>query len=116
MMAVDPKQFPGDIEQCHAVIAEMAQQVKQVQHIVAHLLRARYGPKAEKLDENQLVLFAAEILGKYSDVPLVSPETAEPKRKVTPHGRQQLPDHLPRERVVYDLPEGERQCPSARAS
>jgi transposase len=27
------------------------------------------------------------------------------------HGRQPLPDHLPRERVVYDLAEADRPCP-----
>src|SRR5262249_21011840 len=27
------------------------------------------------------------------------------------HGRQPLPDHLPRERVVYDLAEVDRPCP-----
>jgi transposase len=27
------------------------------------------------------------------------------------HGRQSLPDHLPRERVVYDLAEAEKPCP-----
>jgi transposase len=110
-MENDPNKFPDDIEQCHAMLAEMAQELKQLHRIVAHLLRARYGPKAEKLDENQLVLFAGELLGKHSDVPLVPPEAPEPKQKVTPHGRQRLPEHLPRKQVVYDLPEGERQCP-----
>jgi transposase len=28
------------------------------------------------------------------------------------HGRQVLPEHLPRERVEYDLTEAERRCPS----
>ena len=115
-MENDPNQFPDDIEQCHAVIAEMAERLQQLQHIVAHLLRERYGQKAEKIDENQLVLFAGEILSKHSEVTTLPPEAPEPKRKVTPHGRQRLPEHLERKRVVYDLPESERYCPECHAA
>jgi transposase len=115
-MENDPNKFPEDVEQCHAMLAEMAQELKQLHRIVAHLLRARYGPKAEKVDENQLILFAAEILGKHSEVTTVPAEAPEPKRKVTPHGRQRLPEHLPRTRVVYDLSEDERQCPQCQAA
>ena len=117
-MEIDPKKFPRDVEKCHAMMAEMAteldakaREVKQLQHVVEELLRWRYGQKAEKVDENQLVLFAAEILGTGKDIQSVPPEAPEPKPKVTPHGRQRLPEHLPRKRVVYDLPEGERWCP-----
>ena len=117
-MEIDPKKLPEDIEQCRAMIAELvteldakAREVKQLQHMVTELLRWRYGQKAERVDENQLVLFAAEILGTGKDIREALPETPAPKPKVTPHGRQRLPEHLPRKRVVYDLPESERQCP-----
>jgi transposase len=122
-MEIDPKTFPEDIEQCHAMIAELAteldakdRRVKQLQHLVEQLLRSRYGPRRERVDENQLVLFAAEILGAGKDIREALPETPAPKPKVTAHGRQRLPDHLPRKRVVYDLAEGERHCPQCHAA
>jgi transposase len=120
-MEIDPKKFPRDVDQCHAMMAEMATQleaqgrrVKQLQHLVEELLRWRYGPKRERVDENQLVLFAAGILGAGKDTQDAPPETPPRKAKVTPHGRQRLPEHLPRKRVVYDLPESERQCPQCQ--
>lgn len=115
-METDQTKFPDDVKQCHAMLAEMADQLERLQQIVAHLLRERYGPKAEKIDENQLVLFAAEILAEHPEIASVPAEAPEPKRKVTPHGRQRLPEHLERKRVVYDLPENERQCPQCQAA
>jgi transposase len=115
-MEIDPKTFPEDIEQCHAVIAEMAVQmeaqnrkVQQLQHVVEQLLRSRYGPRRERVDENQLVLFAAGILATGKGIQEAPPQTPPCKAKSAPHGRQRLPRHVARERVVYDLPENERQ-------
>lgn len=120
-MKIDPKNLPKNVEQCHAIIAEMAKEMdakdrraRQLQHLVEELLRWRYGPRGERVDENQLVLFAAEILGTGKDIRETLSETPAPKPKVTPHGRQRLPDHLPRKRVVYDLPESERRCPQCQ--
>ena len=36
--------------------------LSRVQHLLEQLLRHRYGPKRERVDENQLFLFAAEIV------------------------------------------------------
>jgi transposase len=120
-MEIDPKTFPEDIEQCHAIMAEMAteldakaREVNQLRHMVEQLLRSRYGPRRERVDENQLVLFAAEILATGKDMQEAPPQPPPRKAKSTPHGRQRLPQHLPRKRVVYDLPESERQCPQCR--
>jgi len=117
-MDIDPKKLPENIEQCHAMMAEMAKEldakdrrVKQLQHLVEELLRWRYGPRRERVDENQLVLFAAGILGAGRDIEDAPPEAPPEKPKVTPHGRQQLPKHLERRRVVHDLSDSERRCP-----
>ncbi|NQT84944.1 hypothetical protein HQ563_18160 [bacterium] len=85
--------------------------VKRLQHLLEQLLRWRYGPKRERVDENQLFLFAAAIVGGDEDIRDAPPEVRTPKPKRTPHGRQRLPEHLERRRVVYDLLESERQCP-----
>ena len=74
-MEIDPKTLPETIEQCHAMMAEMAKElgakdrrVKQLQHLVEQLLRSRYGPRRERVDENQMFLFAAGILGTDQDI------------------------------------------------
>jgi transposase len=117
-MEIDPKNLPKDIEQCHAMMAEMAKQLdakdrrlRQLQHVVEELLRWRYGQRRERVDENQMFMFAAGILGAGKDTQDSPPQTPPPRAKTTPHGRQRLPEHLPRKRVVYDLSESERQCP-----
>src|SRR4030042_2276575 len=104
-MEIDLNKLPEDIEQCRAMIAELvteldakAPEVKQLQHVVEELLRWRYGQRAERVDENQLVLFAAGILGTHQDIQTLLPEVPQPKPQATPHGRQRLPEHLPRQR------------------
>lgn len=38
-------------------------------------------------------------------------ERSQPQRKKRRRGRRILPDNLPREEVIYELPEAERLCP-----
>jgi transposase len=91
-----------------------------VQHLLEQLLRWRYGQKRERVDENQLFLFAASITRRV--LPTPDPASPEAAPSVLPtaspsasprkgHGRQHLPTTLHRRRVVYDLDEHERQCP-----
>lgn len=90
------------------------QELEGVQRRLDQLLRRLYGPKSEAFRPDQPTLFA--IPGEpepttpppASDAP-VSP-TANPKPK-RGHGRRRLPDDLPRERVVHDLPDAEKVCP-----
>lgn len=91
-----------------------AQRLRQVQHLLEQLLRARYGPRREQVSENQLFLFAVTILSARAQTP---PAPENPETRSTPrpgHGRQRLPQTLERRRVVYDLGEQERQCPQCQ--
>lgn len=87
--------------------------LRQVQHWLEQLLRWRYGQKRERVDENQLFLFAVEIAGTGQELP-ADPPSGAPKSKPQGHGRQRLPQSLERRRVVYDLAEEERHCPECR--
>jgi len=95
--------------------------LRQVQHMLEQLLRWRYGPKRERVDENQLFLFAAERVNSGQNQALAAaPEeapAAEPAPRPRPrgHGRQRLPGSLERRRVVYDLGEHQRQCPHCQS-
>jgi hypothetical protein len=82
-------------------------------HRINLLLRPLYGPHGERLDPNQLLLFAEMAAGQdRAPAPTESAPAAKPKRRCRPHGRRRLPDHLPREPRHHELSEAERICPA----
>jgi transposase len=117
-MEIDPNNLPGDPATLKRMVTSLLEdreagerRIRQLQHLLEQLLRARYGPRRERLNENQLFLFAAEILttGKKESVPRDEPVSDRPQRKG--HGRHRLPKSLKRQRIVFDLAEHEKQCP-----
>src|SRR4051812_37317645 len=116
--------LPDDLEAAHRLIRELLATLRQqthlnanLQHQLEQLLRRIYGKKSEKLDPNQLLLFAREILA--AGGPDLTPEPEAPPAPAsapaparTPgHGRKPLPAGLPRRRVVHDVPVERRHCP-----
>jgi transposase len=86
---------------------------EQLEHRLGVLLKARFGPRADRLDPKQLLLFAKEILAE-AEKP--APEPASPPKPKAPsngngHGRRPLPKDLPRKQVVHDLSDEEKRCP-----
>ena len=80
------------------------------------ILRRFYGPKSERFDPRQLLLFGVRVDAMPLDEPSVAEEAGEPlvTRRVGnrhQHGRQQLPDHLPRIEIEHDLADAEKPCP-----
>lgn len=135
-MELDPKTLPNNPELLRQMVIELATQLEahqrrleRVQHILEQLLRWRYGQKREKVDENQLFLFAVNLEASGQDVqdfvteleqdqePKKDEEQNEPpaagggEAKPRGHGRRRLPSELRRERIEYELSEAERQCP-----
>jgi transposase len=126
-MTTLPEQLPADLDAAHRLIHELFATLRQqihlnekLQHHLEQLLKQRYGRKGERLDPGQLLLFAREILEQAGlDVPGSEP-TPEPSPIPTPpptkpkpngHGRKPLPVHLPRKRVLHDVPLEQRLCP-----
>ena len=117
--------LPDDIESAHRLIRELLKSLHQqahlnekLQHQLELLLRRLYGKKSEKLDPNQLLLFAREILEagttEITPEPETTPEPSTPspaKPPIKGHGRKPLPASLPRKRVVHDVPPEQRPCP-----
>jgi len=124
---IDPNQLPNDPATLRQMVlglleqaAEQERRLKQLQHWLEQLLRARYGPRRERVSENQLFLFAVALVSAGQE-PRPDPESptggqAEEARRAKPkgHGRQPLPQSLQRQRVVHDLTEEERQCPQCQ--
>ncbi|NJN05142.1 MAG: IS66 family transposase [Rhodobacteraceae bacterium] len=92
----------------------------QLRHRIALLLQQKYGPRTERINPDQLLLFAEWAL---PDGAAPTPSTAAvttdskdtssssgPSKPKTPHGRGKLPDKLPRHSRHHILTEAERTC------
>ncbi|MBN1589587.1 MAG: IS66 family transposase [Pirellulales bacterium] len=85
--------------------------------VVDAILRRYYGPRREKFDPRQLLLFGLTVDALPLDRSSVEDESGE--RLVTrrvknrhEHGRGQLPEHLERIEIEHDLDEKEKACPA----
>lgn len=127
-MEIDPHNLPEEASLLRQIVLQLLQVVEdkdrlleRVQHPLKQLLRHRYGQKRERIDENQLFLFAAQIVAARQRASAAStsstPAAAETSaataqnQKRKGHGRKPLPASLERRRVVFDLDESQRQCP-----
>jgi transposase len=116
--------LPDDLDTAHRQIREQAETLRQqgqlivrLQHQLEQLLRQRYGKKGEKVDPDQLMLFAQEIFAQAEPVvPAPQPiEGATSKPGSSSHGRKPLPASLPRKRIVHDVAHEDRACPECGA-
>lgn len=114
--------LPNDLVVCQAMIQvllkslhEKDHELSGVRHQLDLLLRRLYGRKSEKLDPDQLLLFAlheeesSETSAPPSDPP-AEPQEKSPRAGNKPR-RSSLPPDLPRQQKIHDLPEAEKTCP-----
>lgn len=103
--------LPNDIEACHALIDSLAADLDQYKQRVDYLLRRLFGSSSERIDPNQLALFKEALAQAVEETgaPEESPTPATAKRNG--HGRNRLPEDLPRQRVEHDIPDSEKTCP-----
>jgi len=126
-VAIDPKQLPNDPAALRQMVMSLLEEVetkdrrlRQLQHWVEQLLRARYGPRRERVSENQLFLFAVALVSAGREAPSEPEAPAAPEKasegaeKRKGHGRGALPKSLRRQRVVHDLAEDQGQCPQCQ--
>jgi hypothetical protein len=96
-----------------ASLLEERRDKEALRHRIDLLLRRLYGPRGERFDPNQPLLFAEMVPSQdvaEASTPAESAAAAEPKRRCKPHGRRRMPDNLPREPRHYELSEAERNC------
>ena len=114
--------LPDDLATCHGMIRDLAaslraahRQVEQLGHRLDLLLRRLYGPRSERVDPGQLLLFADQAEGAPDTVPAldspVESPAPSPTGRAKGHGRRPLPADLPRERRVHEIPPEHRACP-----
>jgi transposase len=85
---------------------------------IAAILRRFYGPRSERFDPHQLLLFGQQVEQVGADLANSAAEfDAEPepvvrrKKNRHKHGRSPLPAHLPRIEIEHDLADAEKPCP-----
>jgi transposase len=117
-MDIDPNNLPEEAAALQRMVVSLLEdrenqdrRIRRLQHLLEQFLRARYGPKRERVNENQLFLFAAQILEATKDVSVAKEPGPADKPKRKGHGRNPLPKSLTRQRVVFDLADDKRQCP-----
>jgi transposase len=88
--------------------------IEEMQHRIAMLLRRIYGPRSERFNPDQGLLWDEAAAIQESTAPTEPPPSPEPsspaKRKARPHGRRKLPKDLPRREKHHTLTEAERLC------
>jgi transposase len=131
-VAIDPKHLPEDPKVLQQIVLDLMAQLdrecterNKIETMLRELLDARRNRKSEQLSADQLALFAAAWQARQteqeasakpddSDNHNATPGAGDPAPKKQSGGRQPLPLHLERERIVHDLPEEEKHCPACR--
>jgi transposase len=93
-----------------ASLHERDRDIEGMRHRIDLLSRRLYGPRGERFNPNQLLLFAEMDAGQDTAAPTEPASPDKPKRRCRPHGRRRLPENLPREPRHHQLSEAERVC------
>lgn len=97
--------------------AQAQRHAAEMKAAIQAILRRYYGPRSEKFDPRQLLLFGQRIEELSLDEASLEEEAGEPlvTRRVKnrdQHGRQQLPECLERIEIEHDLADAEKACPA----
>lgn len=131
-MAIDPKHLPEDSKTLQQMVLDLMAQLDRefterhkIEALLRELLDAKRNRKSEQLSADQLALFAAAWQARQAEVesPGKSKDSddddaarggGETERQKRKGGRQPLPRHLKRERIVHDLADAEKHCSACR--
>jgi transposase len=113
-----PDDLPDEVATLKRMVLELLASLHQrdrdiegMRHRIDLLLRRLYGPRGERFNPDQLLLFAEMVAGQdTADSPTEPAVPSQPQRRCRPHGRRRLPENLPREPRHHELSEAERIC------
>ncbi|HEU4376797.1 MAG TPA: IS66 family transposase [Telluria sp.] len=125
-MPIDPKHLPDDPKALQAMVLDLIAQLDKEFHergkieaLLRELLDAKRSRRSEQLSEDQLALFAAALQARQAEKPEepkgpddddAAPGAPGANPAKRGGGRQALPRHLKRERIVHDVAEAEKHC------
>jgi len=122
-LAAKSPSLPDDLDACHAMIGQLLdalnnanRKLTHMEHQLQQALRRLYGRSSERIDPKQMALFSEMLAALEAKNPPADPQPdPAPAPRRNGHGRRRLPEDLPRERVIHDLPEDEKPCPCCGA-
>src|ERR1700690_4178356 len=96
---------------------ELARAKAPLLGLLSKHVRARFGPISETLSLAQMPVFSQTSEREVETAVNESSMLDEPDGSFAAHrrkkqGRKAIPDHLPRETIVHDLPEDQKVCPN----
>jgi transposase len=129
-VAINPKHLPEDPKVLQQMVLDLMAQLdhefterSKIESLLRELLDAKRNRQSEQLSTDQLALFAAAWQARQAaaeasasgdgpddDDDDAKPGADEADRKKKTAGRQPLPRHLKRERIVHDLADSEKHC------
>jgi transposase len=127
-VALDPKHLPEDPKALQQMVLDLMAQLdrefterSKIEALLRELLDARRNRKSEQLSAEQLALFEAAWQARQAEAEPTEPDGSDDDTNANPGagasapkkrtgGRQPLPRHLKRERIVHDLAEEEKHC------
>jgi transposase len=129
-VAIDPKHLPDDPKALQQMVLDLMAQLdrefserSKVESLLRELLDAKRNRKSEQLSQDQLALFASlwqarqaerEVANAKEQEHTDDDEPTQPAASTDSQqkrgGRQALPRHLKRERIVRDLKDAEKHC------
>jgi transposase len=110
----DPVILKRMIQELLATLHEERHEREEMRARLHLLLQRLYGPRSERFDPSQPLLFP-DMTQPAEPAPAATPPAEEPEattKKRRGHGRKRPPKDLPREPVHYRLTEAEQACPS----
>jgi len=108
----DPATLRRMVLELLASLHEAQRDNAALRHRLDLLLRRLYGPRGERFDPSQALLFPELAAGQDTEAaPAPAEAAAQPRRRCRPHGRRRLPADLPRQPRHHELAEAERLCP-----
>jgi transposase len=111
-MTNDPAALQCLVVELLATMQQRDREIEELRHRLDLLLRRLYGPRGERFDPHQRLLFPEEPTSQDAAPAPPTEAEAKPKRQCRPHGRRRLPENLPRVPKHHELTAAERICSS----
>jgi transposase len=117
----DAEHLPNDVATLKRIVLELLaslherdRDIEGLRYRLHLLLHRLYGPRGERFNPDQLLLFAemATVQDNAQETPTEPPAPTKPQRRCRPHGRRRMPENLPHETRHYELSEAEYVCPN----
>lgn len=115
---MDVDTLPDDPQLLKQIILNFAQEkraieqkVDELQQMIAWFRRKMFGPRSEKINDNQLLLFGQSLMPLSTPAPEAQMPVEVRVNRPRGHGRRVIPENLPREILTIDLPEEQKPCP-----